>query len=511
MFCFQCEQTTKGICCAKIGTCGKDEALARDQDALTAALIDFALANEPSADNRELVLEALFATLTNVNFDSLAILVLKRRLIEKTAEPRGFDMAAIWDADEDVRSLKSILLFGLKGIAAYAYHAMVLGKTDAAIDAFLIEALRALADESDAQKLLALCLKAGEINLRTMALLDEANTEAYGDPTPTTVTLTVEPGPFILVTGHDLHDLAMLLEQTKDKGVNVYTHGEMLPAHAYPKLAAYKHLKGHFGTAWQNQQKEFRNLPAPVLFTTNCTMPPKDAYADRIFTTSVVEYPGMTHIGSDAGRKDFTPVIEKAIALGGYAEAQHFTGPNGGTTLTTGFGHKAVLSVADKVIDAVSGGALRHIFLVGGCDGAKSSRKYFADFVKATPKDTLVLTLACGKFRFNDLDLGTIGGLPRLLDMGQCNDAYSAIKVASALAEACRCSVNDLPLTLVLSWYEQKAVSILLTLLALGIKNIHLGPSIPAFISPNVLKILVDNYGIRPVTTPEADIAAILG
>ena len=280
----------------------------------------------------------------------------------------------------------------------------------------------------------------------TMALLDRANTETYGHPTPTAVTTEVEPGPFIVVTGHDLHDLALLLEATKDKGVNIYTHGEMLPCHAYPELKKYPHLKGHFGTAWQNQQKEFKNLPAPVLFTTNCIMPPKASYEDRVFTTSVVEYPGMMHIGTDAdGRKDFSPVIEKAIALGGFTEKQHLTGANGGSTMLTGFGHNTVLGVADKVVDAVKSGALKHIFLVGGCDGAKSGRSYYAEFVKATPKDTLVLTLACGKFRFNDLDIGEIGGLPRLIDMGQCNDAYSAIQVAVALADVFKCSVNDLP------------------------------------------------------------------
>ena len=322
----------------------------------------------------------------------------------------------------------------------------------------------------------------------------------------------MEPGPFIVVTGHDLHDLALLLEATKDKGINIYTHGEMLPCHAYPALRKYPHLKGHFGTAWQNQQKELKNLPAPILFTTNCIMPPKDSYADRVFTTSVVEYPGKTHIGSDAdGKKDFTPLIEKALELGGFKEAQHFKGANGGDKMLTGFGHKTVLSVADKVVDAVKTGALRHIFLVGGCDGAKSGRSYYADFVKATPKDTLVLTLACGKFRFNDLDIGDIGGIPRLLDMGQCNDAYSAIKVASALAEVFQCSVNDLPLSLILSWYEQKAVAILLTLLYLGIKDIRIGPSLPAFVSPAVLDVLVEKFGVKPITTPEEDLKAILG
>ena len=333
-----------------------------------------------------------------------------------------------------------------------------------------------------------------------MALLDEANTSTYGTPVPTTVPLTVEKGPFIVVTGHDLKDLELLLKQTEGKGINIYTHGEMLPAHAYPELKKYKHLKGNFGTAWQNQQKEFDGVPGAFLFTTNCLMPPRKSYIDRVFTTEVVSFDGVTHIGED---KDFTPVIEKALELGGYAEDQHFTGINGGSTVTTGFGHGTVLSVADKVIDAVKAGAIKHFFLVGGCDGARPGRNYYTEFVKQTPADTVVLTLACGKYRFNDLDLGAIGGLPRIMDMGQCNDAYSAIQVAVALAKAFDCGVNDLPLTLVLSWYEQKAVCILLTLLSLGIKNIYLGPTLPAFVSKNVLNYLVENFNITPTSTPQ--------
>ena len=318
---------------------------------------------------------------------------------------------------------------------------------------------------------------------------------------------TVEKGPFIVITGHDLHDLKLLLEQTEGKGVNIYTHGEMLPAHGYPELKKYPHLKGNFGTAWQNQQKEFADIPAPVLFTTNCLMPPRASYADRVFTTAVVSYPELTHIGED---KDFTPVIEKALELGGYNEDKPFTGINGGGTVMTGFGHGAVLGVADQVIEAVKSGAIRHFFLVGGCDGARPGRNYYTEFVNQTPADTVVLTLACGKYRFNDLDLGTIGGLPRLMDVGQCNDAYGAVKIALALAEAFDCGVNDLPLSLVLSWYEQKAVCILLTLLYLGIKNIRLGPTLPAFVSPNVLNYLVENFGIAPITTPEEDLKQLL-
>jgi hydroxylamine reductase len=324
---------------------------------------------------------------------------------------------------------------------------------------------------------------------------------------PTVVPLTIEKGPFIVVSGHDLHDLSLLLEQSKGLGINIYTHGEMLPAHAYPTLKAYPHLKGNFGTAWQNQQKEFAGIPAPVLFTTNCIMPVKPSYADRIFTTAMVAYPEMVHINKD---KNFRPVIDKAIALGGYEEDTVMTGINGGKQVTTGFGHGTVLSVADKVIEAVKNGDIKHFFLVGGCDGAKPGRNYYTDFVQKAPKDSLILTLACGKFRFNDLDLGTIGGLPRIMDMGQCNDSFSAIKVAVALAEAFKCGVNDLPLTLVLSWYEQKAVCVLLSLLYLGIKNIYIGPTLPAFVSPNVLNVLVQNYNLTPISTAEADLKKIL-
>lgn len=325
---------------------------------------------------------------------------------------------------------------------------------------------------------------------------------------PTKVPLTIEKGPFIVVTGHDLKDLELLLEQTKDKGINIYTHGEMLPAHAYPELKKYPHLKGNFGTAWQNQQKEFDHIPGAVLFTTNCLMPVKPSYADRVFTTEVVSYPQMVHIDE---KKDFTPVIEKALELGGYDTDQDKTGINGGHFVMTGFGHGTVLSVADTVIDAVKSGAISHFFLVGGCDGARTGRNYYTEFVKQTPTDSIILTLACGKYRFNDLNLGEIGGLPRIMDMGQCNDAYSAIQVAVALAEAFQCNVNELPLSMVLSWYEQKAVCILLTLLHLGIKNIYLGPTLPAFISPNVLNYLVENYNIAPISTPEEDLKKILG
>ena len=418
-----------------------------------------------------------------------------------------YDMNEVWNANEDIRSLKSLILFGLRGMAAYGYHAMVLGYTDPEVNEFFYRALFAIGYEDTMDALLPLVLKTGEVNLKCMALLDQANTETYGTPVPTTVPLTIEKGPFIVISGHDLFDLKTLLDQTAGKGINVYTHGEMLPAHAYPELKKYPQLKGNFGTAWQNQQKEFDNLPAPVLFTTNCLMPPKASYMDRIFTTEVVSYPGLVHIGEN---KDFTPVIEKALALGGYSEDQELTGINGGHEVTTGFGHGTVLSVADKVVEAVNNGQISHFFLVGGCDGAKPGRNYYTDFVKQTPSDSVILTLACGKYRFNDLDLGTVAGLPRIMDMGQCNDAFSAIQVAVALAGAFKCEVNELPLSFVLSWYEQKAVCILLTLLHLGIKNILLGPTLPAFVSPNVLNYLVEHYNIAPITTPAEDLKKLL-
>lgn len=343
--------------------------------------------------------------------------------------------------------------------------------------------------------------------MKCMALLDKANTETYGTPAPVTVSLSVEKGPFIVVSGHDLKDLQLLLEQTEGKGINIYTHGEMLPAHAYPQLKKFSHLKGNFGTAWQNQQHEFDALPAPILFTTNCLMPPKASYADRVFTTEVVAFPGAVHIDEN---KDFTPVIEKALELGGFSKDTEFTGINGGKDVMTGFGHGFILENAGTVVEAVKSGAIKHFFLVAGCDGAKPGRNYYTDFVKQTPKDSIVLTLACGKYRFNDLHLGEIGGLPRLMDMGQCNDAYGAIQVAVALSGAFGCDVNELPLSYVLSWYEQKAVCILLTLLHLGIKNIRLGPSLPAFVSPNILNFLTENFGIAPITTPAEDLEALL-
>ncbi|MCL2409805.1 MAG: hydroxylamine reductase [Oscillospiraceae bacterium] len=496
MFCMQCEQTAGGTGCLKAGVCGKSANTARLQDEVTGALITAARKGADVTD--DLLLEALFATLTNVNFDDAAL----EKFIAQIDQP-FYDLYKVRDADADTRSLKTLLLLGVRGVAAYAYHALALDYDVSEITAFIRRALAAIGEaEYGLDELLPLAMECGKINITVLELLDRANGETFGTPAPTTVSRAIAPGPFIVVSGHDLHDLKKLLVQTEGKGVNIYTHGEMLPAHAYPELKKYAHLKGNFGTAWQNQQKEFDGVPAAFLFTTNCLMPPKPGYTDRVFTTAAVGYPGLEHIG---GEKDFSPVINKAIELGGYKEVR------GNGTFTTGFGHNAVLSVADTVIDAVKSGAIKRFFLVGGCDGAKPGRNYYTDFVKQTPDDTIILTLACGKYRFNDLDLGTIGGLPRILDMGQCNDAYSAVKVALALADAFECGVNDLPLTLVISWYEQKAVAILLSLLHLGIKNILLGPSLPAFVSPNVLNYLVENFGVAPISTPEADLAKIMG
>ena len=528
MFCYQCEQTAGCTgCTGNTGVCGKSANTARLQDELTGALIGLARATEGNEqlvteEMNQLVLEGLFTTITNVNFNDETLKLLidkiedtKKKLVpncftcsDSCGRNNNFDMSTLWTTDEDIRSLKSLILFGIRGMAAYAYHASVLGYTDETISKFFYKALFAIGMKDwGMDKLLPIVLEVGKVNLRCMELLDQANTTTYGTPVPTTVPLTIEKGPFIIITGHDLKDLQLLLEQTKDKGINIYTHGEMLPAHAYPELKKYSHLKGNFGTAWQNQQKEFDNIPGAILYTTNCLMPVKPSYADRVFTTEVVSYPEIVHIGEE---KDFTPVIEKALALGGYTKDQHMTGINGGIQVTTGFSHGTVLSVADQVIEAVKNGDIKHFFLVGGCDGARVGRNYYTEFVKQSPADSIILTLACGKYRFNDLDLGTIGGLPRIMDMGQCNDAYSAIKVAIALAEAFECDVNELPLSMVLSWYEQKAVCILLTLLYLGIKNIHIGPTLPAFISPNVLNFLVENYGLSPISTPEEDLKKLI-
>jgi hydroxylamine reductase len=543
MFCNQCEQTVKGIGCEKIGVCGKNSEVSDLQDLLIHAVQGLALY---AAEGRKLgivdgetdhfTMEAVFSTLTNVDFDPARFQELINRAVElreamkarvaaaggKTdfaeaaaaftpaptvdglaAQGAALDFIRSLDEDENIRSLKQTLLYGLKGIAAYADHAWILGQRDDAIAGFMYDALNALmAKGLTVDQCVAAAMKAGEINLRTMELLDAGNTGTYGHPVPTRVPLGAKKGKCILISGHDLKDLQLLLEQTKGKGINIYTHGEMLPAHAYPELKKHDHFYGHFGTAWQNQHKEFPEFPGPVLFTTNCIQKPQKSYQDRIFTNGLVGWPGCTHIRN----KDYTPVIDKALAMEG------FTADTEKGAVMVGFGRNTVLGVADKVIEGVKSKAIRHFFLVGGCDGAKPGRDYYTKFVEQVPKDCVVLTLACGKFRFFDKDLGDIGGIPRLLDVGQCNDAYSAIKIASALADAFECGVNDLPLSMILSWYEQKAVAILLTLLYLGIKDIRLGPSLPAFITPAVLQVLVDNFAIKPVAeTPEEDLAAILG
>jgi hydroxylamine reductase len=525
MFCYQCEQTAHGTGCVTKGTCGKLPATAAAQDELTYELMRLGAAMaasgaEPTTEQIVLIMEGLFTTVTNVSFGAenssqLAARAQAARLaIGGAGAAAGLALEAV-SGPEDIfgqdgveGSCRSLIVLGLRGMAAYAHHAYVLGYRDARVEAALVRHLAAAGRHHTVEEWLGLVHDFGMDNFVCMALLDKANTETYGTPVPTTVPLTVEKGPFIVVTGHDLKDLKLLLEQTAGKGVNIYTHGEMLPAHAYPELKKYPQLKGNFGTAWQNQQKEFDGIPAPILYTTNCLMPPRASYKDRVFTTDVVSFPDVVHIGED---KDFTPVIEKALELGGYDEDKAFTGINGGAQVTTGFGHGTVLSVADKVVEAVKAGQISHFFLVAGCDGAKPGRNYYTEFVKQTPADSVVLTLACGKYRFNDLDLGTVAGLPRIMDMGQCNDAYSAIQVAVALAGAFNCGVNDLPLSFVLSWYEQKAVCILLTLLHLGIKNIYLGPSLPAFVSADVLDVLVEQFGIRPISTPDADLAAMAG
>lgn len=508
MFCFQCEQTAFHKACTQKGVCGKEPDIANLQDELTSSVIELANCGDINDENTKLIIDGLFTTITNVNFDNKSIENLTEKFKNRISCDFKFDVKDIWDCSEDLRSLKSLILFGLKGMAAYAYHAWILGYKSEEVNNFFYEALKELAKETSSDELTKLVLKVGRINLKCMELLDKANTKTFGNPEPTKVTTNIEKGPFIIISGHDLKDLQLLLEQTKDKGINIYTHGEMLPCHAYPELKKYPHLKGNFGTAWQNQQKEFDNVPAPILFTTNCIMPPKRSYKDRVFTTSIVEYPECIHI---CDKKDFSSVIEKSLELGGYKENKKMTGINGGDILTVGYGHNTVLSITDKIIELIKNKRISHIFLVGGCDGAKIGRNYYTEFVKKTPKDSIILTLACGKYRFNDIDLGTIEDIPRILDMGQCNDAYSAIKVAIEFAKAFNCSVNELPLSIVLSWYEQKAVCVLLTLLSLDIKNIKLGPTLPAFVSPSILNFLVEKFNIQPTTTPENDLKEIIG
>ena len=542
MFCYQCEQTAKGEACTKGGVCGKPHDVATLQDLLIHALIGLSTAATEARRmgivDREadvFTVKALFSTLTNVNFDAERFVALigqavktRDSLIGKVkaaggslgpaADALAFKPAGTLEglvaqgesvglqsypaASADILSLKHTLLFGTKGIAAYADHAQILGQEDPAVFAFVHEALASLADgKITLEAALGLVLKCGEMNLRTMELLDAANTGAFGHPVPTAVSLGAKKGKAILVSGHDLKDLAELLRQTEGTGINVYTHGEMLPSHGYPGLKKYGHLAGHYGTAWQNQAKEFAEFPGAILMTTNCIQRPQPAYRDNIFTTGLVGWPGIPHIPD----RDFAPVIRRALELPG------FTSDVAGKSVMVGFARNAVMGVAGQVIEAVKGKKIRRFFLVAGCDGAKPGRNYYTQFVEQVPADCVVLTLACGKFRFFDKELGAIGGIPRLLDIGQCNDAYSAVQIAVALSKAFGVGVNELPLSMVLSWYEQKAAAILLTLLYLGIKDIRLGPSLPAFITPGVLDVLVKNFGIKPITTPEADLKAILG
>jgi len=538
MFCYQCEQTAKGEGCTVGGVCGKSPDVAALQDVLVYALRGLALyalegikKGVKISGQDVFTAEALFATLTNVNFDQDRFPAYIKKAVELRNQLKAKTGAALTDAaaaafapaadlnglieqgaavglksdpsvPADLLSLQHIVLFGIKGVAAYAYHAQVLGQEDEKVYDFLYEALAAPFNTSlGANEWVGLALKTGEINLRAMELLDAGNTGTFGHPVPTKVPLGVKKGKAILVSGHELKDLEQLLKQTDGKGITVYSHGEMLPCHGYPALKKYSHFYGHYGTAWQNQLKEFTEFPGAILMTTNCIQRPAESYKGNIFTASMVGWPGVAHITDH----DFAPLIKKALELPGFTEDKE------GKSVMVGFARNAVMGVAGAVIDAVKSKAIKHFFLVAGCDGAKPGRNYYTEFVEKVPKDCVVLTLACGKFRFFDKDLGDIGGIPRLLDIGQCNDAYSAVQIAVALAGAFNCGVNDLPLSMVLSWYEQKAVAILLTLLHLGIKDIRLGPSLPAFITPGVLDVLVKTFDIKPISTPDADLKAILG
>jgi len=536
MFCYQCEQAANGGC-TKIGVCGKKPEVAALQDLLIFGLKGVSFwANEARKSGKKdaeidrFMIEGLFTTVTNVDFDPEAIAKILQKcgtMLTKAKNLAGsvggaIPEAAQWqpagntaaliqqgeahgvksvEIDPDVKSMQETLVYGMKGYAAYADHALILGAENDEIYAFTHKALAATLDRNlGLMDFVNLAMECGRINLVTMELLNKAHTDAYGHPVPTPVQLGTKAGKAILVTGHDLKMLETLLKQTEGKGINIYTHGEMLPAHGYPGLKKYPHLVGNFGGAWQDQAKEFVDFPGAIIFNTNCIQRPADSYKDRLFTWGLVQWPDVKHVEG----WDFSAVINKALECDGFPEAP-------GKEILTGFGHNAVLGVADKVIDAVKAGQIKHFFLIGGCDGAKSGRNYYTEFAEKAPKDTVILTLACGKYRFNKLDFGDIGGIPRLLDVGQCNDAYSAIQIAVALSKAFNCGVNDLPLAMILSWYEQKAVAILLTLLHLGIKNIKLGPSLPAFITPNVLNFLVENFNIGPITTAEEDLKQILG
>ena len=539
MFCNQCEQVAKGGC-VTIGTCGKKSDVAALQDLLVHALKGLSLyaregrkagIKDPEVDT--FTMDALFATLTNVNFDPDRFKTFISRCVQLRNDLKAKVSAAGGNVDftdsaaqfvpaesledlvsqgeaisitpgeinADVASLEQTTLYGLKGIAAYAYHAQVMGYRDDAIYDYTHEALSSMLDRTlSLEDWVGIALKCGEVNLKVMELLDAAHTETYGHPVPTAVPLGVKKGKALLVSGHDLMDIAHILKQTEGKGIHVYTHGEMLPSHAYPELKKYSHFYGHYGTAWQNQHTEFAKFPGAIIMTTNCLQKPSDSYKDNVFTCGVVGWPGISHIQN----QDYSPAIQRALEMPGFSDDVP------GKTVMTGFARNAVMGVADKVIDGVKSGAIKHFFLVAGCDGAKPGRNYYTEFVEKVPQDSVVLTLACGKFRFFDKELGDIGGIPRLLDIGQCNDAYSAIQIAVALSKAFGVSVNELPLSMVLSWYEQKAVAILLTLLHLGIKDIRLGPTLPSFLTPNVLNYLVENFSIKPITTPDEDLTAIL-
>ncbi|ASW43242.1 hydroxylamine reductase [Clostridium isatidis] len=542
MFCYQCEQTMGGKGCTKMGVCGKTPEVANLQDLLIYQLKGIACYAKPLIDKGELidktivefVENSLFTTLTNVNFDvEVHIQLLKdsQKIKEalRSKAPKGdypeeakYNLSAtkqqmledavkaglMYDKDlnPDIRSLRHTILYGLKGISAYGHQARFINFYSDQVDQFYFRALEAITnDDVGVEELIRWTLRTGEIALEVMRVLDNANTTRYSHPTPHNVNVNIKKGPFIIVSGHDLRDLEMLLEQTDGKGINIYTHGEMLPSHGYEKLKKYKHLVGNYGSAWQNQQKEFDNIPGCILMTTNCLMKPRESYKDRIFSTGVVGWDGVIHIGRDEnGYKDFSPVIEKALELGGFKEDEEEK------EIMVGFAHKATLSHADKIVSAVKNGDIRHFFVIGGCDGARPGRNYYTKFAEQVPKDCIILTLACGKYRFNKLEFGEVCGLPRLLDVGQCNDVYSAVKIATSLADAFDTDVNSLPLSIVLSWYEQKAVADLLALLSVGVKNMYLGPSLPAFLSPNVLQYLVDTFGLKPISTPEEDLKSCL-
>ena len=542
MFCYQCEQTAKGVACTVQGVCGKNPEVAALQDLLLYTLMGLSQvavqgrkAGVIDPDVNVFTVKAAFSTLTNVDFDPARFQQLISQAVEKreglkdrikaaggsldlpegaaffsprdtlealVAQAQQFGLKSYPAADPDILSLKHTVLFGIKGVSAYADHAQILGQQDDAVYTYIHEALAAIqGSDLDLQQWVDMALRCGEAAVKAMALLDAGNTGVYGHPVPTKVPLGHKKGKAILVSGHDLLDLEELLKQTAGKGITIYTHGEMLPTHGYPKLKQYPHFYGHYGTAWQNQIKEFPNFPGAILMTTNCLQRPKSDYKDNLFTSGMVGWPGIPHIAD----LNFAPVIQRALEMPGFQEDQD------GGKVTVGFARNAVLGVADQVIAAVKSGAIRHFFLVAGCDGAKPGRNYYTEFVEKVPRDCVVLTLACGKYRFFDKDLGDIGGIPRLLDVGQCNDAYSAVQIATALAKAFDVEVNELPLSLIISWYEQKAVCVLLALLHLGIKGIRLGPSLPAFLTPNVLETLVKAFDIKPIATPDEDLQAILG